>query len=842
MAAARMAREALEGKREWFAAFLWVFGCVLAANDVLALEIAGTVGSAKERAVAGAIVKVWPEDAHDVWEPDGDSPLVATTDEQGRFAVAGLSAGSYRVAIEASGYAPHDMAVLPAASPGERPLRIELAPAVFLVGVVADAKDAPVPEAELRAERQGGRLLDARTDRKGRFRLGPLAGGDAVTIDVYAEGVGTVYGWEATAPRDDLRIRIRGSGTLHGRVVDGETGDAVASYRMELAGLDSGKRVSRDFQSAEGVFTWEALRPGRFAATVSAEGYDLHVAADIEMSRDGADRELAIALRPEAVVRGLVLDIGSGLPIAGASIHAEEGDRTAHGDMVPREANAGFGFPTASTDAQGRFVLRQLPRQLVTLRIRAKGYLSATALAEPDGYLTIELSDGASIRGHLLDGAGVPTDGIVMLADPVRFDPERRVAATAADGFAFERLAPGRYRLTGRLAAADRAWPFSTAPEAVDVVLGADEDAVGLRVGVARIVGCTLSGSVRGLLAGEDAEVRLTHFNGSRQRRHGVEVRAGRYAQRVRAGEVRARASTSTGRALEREVVACTDDEAAPEGATLDFAFAGRARLFGTVTRSGEPVQATVRVVGRFATGRASECEMAAPPGDCATLYASAVTSPSGQYAIRGLTDGAYALEVEGSRHRQTVSVVGDTRLDVDLEQRQEITFAGVVTNAHTGEPLPRARVSLMENTAAAQREFAVKALHTGAGGAFSMRLTPGVYRVLAHKGGFAAVWYDQTLAESTTDARIELAPATAALVRVTDARTGQPLAFVALRVASEGVALRLDQDGSARLWEDLVGRDLAFLHPSYEAAKVPAWDGRPLELRMVAADAAKAR
>ena len=814
---------------------------LLGATSAVALPLSGVVTSDGGDAIAGASVQIWPKEAEteDAQSRSGAPTAHTKTDERGRFALANVPAGRYRVAIEAPGFVPHDIGALAVPRDGALPpIRVALPPAVFIAGAVVDAKGEAVADAVVETERAGGRALEARADANGRFRMGPFAAGEEVFLAVHATGVGRVLRWEAVAPRDDLRIRIRGGGALRGRVTDRETGLPIADFHMTIAGPQGSARTrAKRFQSEDGVFVWDALPPGRFAATVAVDGYQLHTVPELHLPQDGADVDLPIAMNPGTVVRGRVVDAATGLPVAGALITAREGAWVSYQPLAPIDANKPFGIASTKTDAEGGFVLRQLPLEAVTVRVRATGYLSATAVAQPNETLAaIELSAGATLRGWLVDREGMATDGVVVLWYPLSAE-RRTTAATAEGGFAFEQVAEGRYRLWGHAAPAAERWSFEEEQAGIAVVVSPGDSVIETDVALDRTEGCDVEVTVRGLLAGESARVELTHFNRRRQRRQVAHADdAGRFALSVRAGAVRVRARTSAGRVLTRRVAApCAADH------PLDFHFDGRSRLYGTVTRRGEPVRATVRVQALAqnaeACGSDAAASNAASAGnsrpDCPpVLGASAATSPSGQYAIRGLRPGAYALEVVGTGHRREARVARDTRVDIQLrDDEREVDFAGVVTAADTQQPLPGVYVSLRLKEGSA--DFDVIARRTDSNGAFAMRLTPGKYRLFANKTGFAPQWRDQDILETTTHPEISLAAAAGARVRVTDAETGQPLPYVALGVADQGIPLRLTAAGTANLWRDLEGQDLLFRHPNYEDVLIHRWDGAPLEIQM---------
>lgn len=329
-------------------------------------------------AIEGASVQIWPiePEAEDA-ESRPDAPTAHTkTDERRRFALANVPAGSYRVAIQAPGFVPHDINALAVPQDGAPPpIRVALPPAVFIAGAVVDAKGEAVADAVVETERVGGRALQAHADTKGRFRIGPLAAGEEVYIDVHAAGVGRVLRWKAVAPRDDLRIHIRGGGALRGRVTDRETGLPVSDFHMTIAGPQgTAGTCAKRFRSEDGSFVWDVLPPGRHAATVAADGYQLHTVPELHLPQDGADVDLPIAMNPGAAVRGRVVEAATGLPVAGALVTAREGAWVSYQPLAPVGADKPFGIASASTDAEGGFVLRQLPLEGQDLLFRHPNY------------------------------------------------------------------------------------------------------------------------------------------------------------------------------------------------------------------------------------------------------------------------------------------------------------------------------------------------------------------------------------------------------------------------------------------------------------------------------------
>ena len=818
-------------------------GLLLGASNAMALPITGVVTADGGAAIESATVRIWAEDADAPPIPDALAGEVQT-DQGGRFAVAELPAGVYRVAIEAEGFVPHDIAELSVPKDGAVPtIRVALAAAVFIAGVVANAGGEAAADAVVETQRPGGRTLQAHTDAKGRFRLGPLAAGDAVYIDAHTVDGGRVLQWPAVAPRDDVYIRVRGGGVLRGRVVDRETGLPLNDFRVTIAGFDGDENIreirEKKFRWTDGVFTWGSAA-GRLAATVSADGYQLHTEPDFEMPQDGTDVELNIALHPGAIVRGRVVDATTGLPVAEALVTAKEGALVSHepvwylpsrAPIADVNAEKPFGIASDRTDAEGAFVLRQLPRETVTVYVRAEGYLAATAVAQPDDAISVELSRGATVRGWLVDQEGLRTDGVVSLWYPLS-SGLRSAAATAASGFAFEQVPSGRYRLWGRAAARADRWPFDVDEAGVAIVVSPEDGVIETEVALIGSEGCDVTGTVGGLLAGESARVEFTQLNRAGRRVGGVDE-AGRFALSVRPGAARVQVRTSAERILTQRV---DDPCVARDG--LHFRFDGRWRLYGTVTGQDEPARVTLHVESRasseecgFETRQTTQAES---PRDCPPmLSAAATTSPSGQYTIRGLPSGTYELWVFGTGHRREVRVASDTRADVHVRDDEgQVSFDGVVTHADSRRPLARVYVLLRQPATGLHPTF-TSAGYTNANGVFRRRVTPGTYRIFVSKTGFAPQWREVVISETTPQEAISLAPANGASVRFTDAETGQPLPFVTLTVDDQAMPLGLTKEGAAKLWDDLEGRDLLFRHHQYEDVTVPRWDGAALDVKM---------
>ncbi len=115
---------------------------------------------------------------------------------------------------------------------------------------------------------------------------------------------------------------------------------------------------------------------------------------------------------------------------------------------------------SATTGQDGAFVLRgRLPELPLRLRLRAREFLP---LVQPfragDRGLLLQAQRGASLRGSLLLPEGVPPSALAVLLHRTDAEASPNVAATDREaGFAWDRLAPGLYRVEVRAGGAAEA-------------------------------------------------------------------------------------------------------------------------------------------------------------------------------------------------------------------------------------------------------------------------------------------------------------------------------------------------------------------------------------------------
>jgi hypothetical protein len=265
--------------------------------------IAGRVVARGGPPVPGALVTAEPERRF-----GGGPPIAqAVAGPDGRFELAELGPGRYRLTARADGRAPGSLSRV---RPGSKDVVIELAPGGRLRGCVRDAGGAPVAPFTLVVQvRRGALELDPQRsvsiiDPSGCFALDDLAPGPAVVVAV-APGLAPSEPVDVEVPADGgegvVDLVLRAGGRVHGVVTDEATGAPIAGARVGVEGSPEGAAsafpvLADATTGGDGRFELGGL-PGRVSLLVAAPGHHARVlGADAPPGvRSGP---VEIALRP----------------------------------------------------------------------------------------------------------------------------------------------------------------------------------------------------------------------------------------------------------------------------------------------------------------------------------------------------------------------------------------------------------------------------------------------------------------------------------------------------------------------------------------------------------------
>ncbi|WP_394850227.1 carboxypeptidase regulatory-like domain-containing protein [Pendulispora brunnea] len=330
-------------------------------------------------------------------------------------------------------------------------------------GRVTDTAAKPIAGAQVCAFASSDRLVsvDKRVPRcvttgaDGRYRIDDLlvasyeVTASAVNYQparwVNAEKTGRALTLASGEARENIDLVLTGGGVqVRGRVQDISGGPVVGALVTVLStdqAMFGPEGAANAVAQSDGKGEWQVwVSPGRISAQATAEGY-------ADGSKDGVapGQFIEIALTPESVLQGRVVEAGTDTPVAGARV-------SANGNAIMFGPGGG-GEHTALTDAEGRFRISRLepgrykPDAKTPHRWGTARESVLLGVGETSGEVLIEAHPAATVSGRITfsDGKGCP-QGAVNLSEKGK--GEFRWAKADDDGkVRVEALLPGTYQV-----------------------------------------------------------------------------------------------------------------------------------------------------------------------------------------------------------------------------------------------------------------------------------------------------------------------------------------------------------------------------------------------------------
>ena len=256
-----------------------------------------------------------------------------TTGPDGKYELRALEAGSWSVvATRLKTYFPNHedpgaKEVEVAASQHATGIDLVIArPGPGISGLVVDHAGTPVADAsiEARAENRFGEPLTAFSSVTGAFAI---AGADAATFRLRAQHPGFAPTDLAGVPGGSagVRLELKPEAVLSGKVV-GADGAPVTDYEIAaFAPTESNRGWRQSVRSQQihdpaGAFQMQGLAPGSWELVASAS--DGRVGSAPALTLNEGERHAGVVIRAAAgvSVRGRLLTLGTGVPLAGARL------------------------------------------------------------------------------------------------------------------------------------------------------------------------------------------------------------------------------------------------------------------------------------------------------------------------------------------------------------------------------------------------------------------------------------------------------------------------------------------------------------------------------------------
>ena len=349
-------------------------------------------------------------------EPFIAAALVAT-DHRGRFELPRLASGRLHLLVETSEYPFYEgeeIYLRPgqqltslrydiATAEEEVPQDIEESGDVF--GRVIYSNGEAVAAARINVSTPDGQLVRSlRADQNGQFRW-PDAPALPMAIQAFGNGYEPSDRFDVT-PGEEMILQLRGSSSIQGMVVD-QLRRPVQDFRISFAfaephldrELSINQLPTQHVQRPTGRFDLQPVPSGRYRLVVEAPGYAVKTTEPITVLPQRITGPFQIMLQDAATLEGMVFDLESGEPIAGAQIQHQA--RRTDGR-----------YQRVNSDEEGRFVFEGLPAGRQGFMVSHPEYIAhhfASILIPEGGVASYEFSlepIGEGPQGMSFEGIG----------------------------------------------------------------------------------------------------------------------------------------------------------------------------------------------------------------------------------------------------------------------------------------------------------------------------------------------------------------------------------------------------------------------------------------------------
>jgi hypothetical protein len=329
---------------------------------------------------------------------------------------------------------------------GEEPESVELRlpEAGDIVGYTLDNNEKPVAGSRvtvMSAQTRGSgfvrsidmKLMTTKSDAQGWFRFVDVPVDTVFRLRAEAEGFAPAEANNVIANGlDDVVLRMTRGGSISGRVVMADTNEAVPDVELMLRSVTNSTRATVR-TDADGAFVFPNLMADRYSVvpgpSVAEEGK--LVLTDLPnpmLAQDLDIKDLVIKAHPSLSLRGRVLLIETGEPVADAGVSANwlmpsvGGATMRNSSRVSSASDGTFeirglssGRWRLSTQKSGLLsppVVEPSPLGLADSEAAVDGKFASTLVElkidESPAEVVLYLSQGGTVRGLVLDAAGKP--------------------------------------------------------------------------------------------------------------------------------------------------------------------------------------------------------------------------------------------------------------------------------------------------------------------------------------------------------------------------------------------------------------------------------------------------
>lgn len=373
-----------------------------------------------------------------------NQPSGLPTDDDGRFRIASLPAGTYEIRLTEAGqqsWGSEPVATI-TLEEGEVledvDLTLESVGQGTIFGRVTDQDGEPIPDTWLNAYSAGREgSFSVRTDEDGNFELQGLADDGKYSVNAHHNDYST-YQEAEVAVGTELQIELQLRGRIEGFVVRADNGEPVVDFEVGVQ-LGTHNQIRgwmrhsfRKFHDEEGRFTLSGVDLGTNTVFAKADGFATLMHPVSEVRSGETHGPITLRLDPGLTLEGVVLD-PQRRPVSGAKIYEGEAPAFDRSEEVPR------------SDDSGRFVLRDVGSKTTKITATHAQFASASVRfdrANGTEFVELVLREGASIEGIVtLAGRPVPSASVSIFGS--RASGRQSAMTDEAGRFELTGITPG---------------------------------------------------------------------------------------------------------------------------------------------------------------------------------------------------------------------------------------------------------------------------------------------------------------------------------------------------------------------------------------------------------------
>ena len=683
----------------------------------------------------------------------GNWSELPVTDADGKFSIR-LKPGTYAAFFHVEGFAPRKVGDVKVAAASD-PIEVKLDPAASISGRVVSASGEALADYDVSVFVDGPRI-QVKTDTAGRFVLNGLPE-QVIGVNVSDPEQKLNVQRQIKAPAENVTIEMLPVVRVSGRVV-AKGGAAVTDYEIDVTEPQQGEMYwgsserPQQVHDSEGQFTIEqvAVRPSDLS--VRAPGY-VQARVPLQLVQGKDVENVEITLDRAGSVRGRVTN-ASGAPVDRVWVGPEGPASQRRNDYIV-------------TDGNGEYSIDTVPLGDAVISFSKRGYVAVKKPVVIDGgevRLDVQLSTGKTLNGRVVSSDGAPVaEATVYASTPANDGSGGSVTSDASGRFHLEGLAAGIFTVR-----ASRKGFVDGTVENVNIETAGD-------ITVTLAAGATITGKVVGMDASRFREVIIIANGAERGARATASPdSAGNYRMEgAPTGKIGMRAVARGGNSRVSDLVEIETEN----GGTykIDLEFKAHNTVRGRVSRRGVPLRS-----GHISFG-----------GKVVRSGGAAAIDEQGNYELEGVPSDDYDVMVRdydsNFNYLTTRTITQSQTLDIDMNPA---TITGRIVNDATDEPIADADVVL--ELPSSEYSWLKPAGRSATDGRVLIENVPaGTYDLRVSREGFASHLATQTIGEGANVVlQLRLKPSEGLVLRVIDARTGQPVSgWIAARTSNGAVA-----------------------------------------------------